>query len=312
LAGISLLVGLKTVPGRRALDPKQPLGYLPGDCQIVGAVQVNKALDEPAGRDLLSQFPIGPVELGATNLEKWTGLSREQINAVALGLKVDRLPPRLFVVIQTAMPYDEAQLRSTLKDAKEVTRGERTLYRFALNKGFSGTVWYAAKSILILTLAPEDMDQVPAEPLPGVDHFASPLAEFLKDKLRIGPQPQAWLAGYAENWNKTLAGPALARLAPGNTSLLSDFREWGFWVTLGQDVALNAACHFQDEAAAQSFADTLNRKQGEAAAPARIEPGAWVSWQRRTTAEAIRQALGGESSEWTIEKRESNRKEAGK
>src|SRR6516162_9622893 len=29
LAGISLLVGLKTVPGRRALDPKQPLGYLP-------------------------------------------------------------------------------------------------------------------------------------------------------------------------------------------------------------------------------------------------------------------------------------------
>jgi hypothetical protein len=287
MALIGLLVSLQTVPTRRARDPKEPLSYLPDDTNVIAAVRLSQALQEPAGQEVLPELQLGPVGMGVATLERWTGLSRDDVSTVVLGLKVDdRLIPRPTLVVQTRQPYDEARLRGALKDREEVERKGRTLYRFSTDQSFlTGTVWYAAETILVIGLRPEDLDAVPEAPYPGIDHLAPPLQEFIRD--RIGEDAHAWVIGQAEHWDTTVAWPLVGRLAGADQKVWAGLRNWGLWLHFEQDVALHAAFRLSDEADAPAFQKYLGR-QGVAA---RLGQREWVAWESRMSPEAVRKAL---------------------
>src|SRR5262249_19335378 len=92
MAGVAiaaLVFALTTVQRRRANDPKTPLGYLPADTNIVAGVLVPEALKEPTGQEFLTQFRLGPIDLNIGNLERWTGLRRDEIRQIVIGLKIE-------------------------------------------------------------------------------------------------------------------------------------------------------------------------------------------------------------------------------
>src|SRR5262245_20900159 len=90
------------------------LGYLPNASNVVAAVHVAEALQEPAGKEFLTRFRFGDTGVGLNTVEQWAGLKPEEIDHVALGLKAEGLlvPGWVVVVVRTRRPYDSEKLLS--------------------------------------------------------------------------------------------------------------------------------------------------------------------------------------------------------
>jgi hypothetical protein len=110
------------------------LGYLPDDTDMIVAVHVSEALDDPAGRDLLRSVGLGGKD--APDMEKWTGLKLDDIDHLALGLKLDAdLLTRFVLVAQARRPIDQQRVRDVLKaDAGKEEDGRRS-YPFVMETG---------------------------------------------------------------------------------------------------------------------------------------------------------------------------------
>jgi hypothetical protein len=327
MALISLMVGLKTVPFRRSHDPLDPLAFLPADTNVIGLVRVQQALQEVPGRQLLSQLYLGAPGADLGVLEEWTGLRRDDIQTAVLGLHVGSdLIPRLTIVVQTQVPYDEKTLPVSLKEAERIERGSRTLYRVPPRRGsLSATLWYASDSILVACLTPKDFDSVPETPASGRAEFPAPLQAYIAE--HIAPSAQAWVIGHAEHWDDTIAPLALSRLTPGYPDLFGELRTWGIALQFDRDVRISGACEMKNERAARELAGYLSKRYsqrdgslaarvsaatGVAAEPAsslgaaliltgtdqnpvRVGPGAWVSFQFQTTPSAVLETVRGSS-----------------
>jgi hypothetical protein len=173
MADVGLMYALQTKPERRDRDPKGPLGYVPGDCNVVAAVHVTKALEEPAGRQFLERWELGPTGLGPANMVKWAGVPLEEVNQVVLGAKYHEglLPERVVLVVQTRAPYDVNAVRAALGANRQSERGRKTLYRFKfdlvprLKWEREAELWCPAETILVVSLSPSDMDAVPLNPV---------------------------------------------------------------------------------------------------------------------------------------------------
>jgi hypothetical protein len=327
MALISLMVGLKTVPFRRSHDPLDPLAFLPADTNVIGLVRVQQALQEVAGRQLLGQLYLGAPGADLGLLEEWTGLRRDDIQTAVLGLHVGSdFIPRLTIIVQTQVPYDEKTLPASLKEAERIERGPRTLYRVPLRRlGLSATLWYASDSILVACLSPKDFDSVPETPASGMAQFPAPLQAYIAE--RIAPSAQAWIIGHAEHWDDTIAFLTLSGLTPGYPDLFGDLRTWGITLQFDREVKISGACEMKSERAARalaayvsmrysqrggSLATRVSAATGIAAEPAsslgaaliltdagqnpvQVGPGAWVSFQLLTTPSAILETLRGSS-----------------
>jgi predicted RNA-binding Zn-ribbon protein involved in translation (DUF1610 family) len=319
MALISLMVGLKTVPFRRSHDPQDPLAFLPSDTNVIALVRVQQALQEVPGRQLLSQLYLGAPGADLGLLEQWTGLRRDDIQTAVLGLHVGSdFIPRVTLVVQTQVPYDEAAVAASLKEAERIERGSRTLYRVPMRGGgLSATLWFASESIVVACLTPQDFDRVPETPASGTPDFGAPLQGFIRD--RVAAEDQAWIIGHDDHWEDTVAHLVLSGLTVDYPQLLSDLSTWGFTLHFDQGVKISAACEMKNEQAAQRLARYVTRyylpqktrspervsaAMGLAAGPVsglgavaelidshesafRIGPGAWVSFRFQAKPNAI-------------------------
>ncbi|HXG13193.1 MAG TPA: hypothetical protein VNK04_25775 [Gemmataceae bacterium] len=294
MAAIGLFWALKTVPDRRSRDRKEPVGYLPGDVDMAVMVHVTRTMDDSAGRQFLRQFGLGPGSgNGPINLEKWTGLRAEDIDQVAVGLKVKdhTFPPRLTLVVQTRHPYDLDVIRKALSAKRPIERSGKLLYPVTLGS-VPAELWCPTDTLLVLGLEPSDLDAVPLTPQSGIQHLAPPIqALLLRDCL--DPNAQAILVADTKEWEKRAPWlafglkPALGKQAPVWTQV----EAVGLWLRFEQVIHLSAALRCPDEAAARTIADNLVR--GELAGPgeAEVRKDVWVVVQTQMDADAVRRLL---------------------
>lgn len=293
MAVAGLIFAFKTVPNRRSHDPKGPIGYLPGDVNVIAAVQLREALADPGGHEFLNQLHLGPVEAGMASVEKWTGLKREEINQVVLGLKLDGHGiPRLTLVVQTRDPYGEKEVREALHADRPIERGGKTLYRFKLPVAAplatQAELWCASDTILVIGLA-QDLDAVPLSPQSGVDHFSAPLQGLLRDQVSYNPQ--AWVVAHSDQWNKTIAWHAVRGLPAADQELLAKAATWGIWLRFDKIVYLNAVCKCTDATAAEGLKEYLVRHGVVEPEQVKVSQGTWVTAETQPTPGGIRQAL---------------------
>jgi hypothetical protein len=259
MALISLMVGLKTVPFRRSHDPGNPLAYLPADTNVIALAQVQLALQEVAGRQLLSQLHFGNFGLDLGALEEWTGLRRDDIQTAVLGLRVDdKLPPRFTLVVQTQVPYDEGKLRAAL-EPERIERGPRTLYHVPWGKqGLGMTFWYASDSILVAALTPADFDAVPSSPWSATDIPLVPaLQAYVRD--RIGPDAHLWIIGDADHWDQTAAALLVPQISGVSAELLGELKTWGLALHFDDGISVNGACELRTIEVARRLAHQMAR-----------------------------------------------------
>ncbi len=281
MALLSLVVGLSTVASRRAHDLR-PLGYLPEGTNVVGAVHVAKLMDEATGRDFLAQFRLGRDGLDFKRFESWTGLPRDVIADLALGLRVDERPvPRLILVVQTLKPYEVSDYLKRLRGPRPLERQQKHLYQFDIpEEDMHPVVWPAGERTLVFGLSPEDLDDVPLTPRSGVSHLPVPLQRFPGDVS--APQAQVWLMGHADHWEQTGVWPRLASWLRKDESVAGAVETWGLWLHFEKTITVGAAARCRNEAAAQSL-DAYLRRHGLAdKGQLRSDQGGWVTFHSQT------------------------------
>jgi hypothetical protein len=257
MAALALSIGLKTVPFRRANDPKELLGYLPADTNVVAVIHADRALQELAGRALLTRLRIGSSEAGLQKLTEWTGLQVHDLGKVVLGLRLDdHLIPRLTVIVQTKKPLDGAALAELVKESSKVSRSGKNLYQ---SNTQHWTIWPAAESILIVGLSLEDLDAVPEYPYQGITHLPRDLQEYIKNQ--IDESAQAWVVAESENWQKSVAWPLTAALGSSWQAILGQPRLGGMWLHFDEDVAVHGLLRFAEKSAADQAKSMLSEGQ---------------------------------------------------
>jgi hypothetical protein len=334
MAAAGLVLALATVGFRRANDyPKTNpddalarikiiapanlggLGYLPPDTSLVVGVHVAEALQDPAGSEFLKRFRPGDFlpgnqadlgEAGFGNLEKWTGLSLEELDHLVLGLNVEnRAIPRLTLVVQTRRSYDAEKVRAALKASRGAERGKRILYKFQPEKlPLEPVVWFAGERTLVVGLSAEDIQAVPADPQPGSEHLSPALREILR---RMGPAAPVWLAGHSEDWDKTTVKLLLDGQKPADRQVLARVRTFAAWLQFGEGLRLNAAFDCADAASAEALEQYLvprerkpialfgNRPEMEAVAKElgqtlkAVRDGTWLTLQAKASADTLGQ-----------------------
>lgn len=281
MALLSLTLGLSTVASRRAHDLR-PLGYLPEGTNVVGAVHVAKLMDEATGRDFLAQFRLGRDGLDFERVEHWTGLPRDVIADLVLGLRVDDRPvPRLTLVAQTLQPYEPSDYLKRLRGPRPLERKQKQLYQFDIpEEDIHPVVWPAGGRTLVFGLSPEDLDDVPLTPRSGVAHLPVPLQRFPGDVS--APQAQVWLMAHADRWEQTGMWPRLASRLGQDQALASTVQTLGLWLHFEKTITVGAAARCRDEAAAHSLDAYLRRHGMEDKGELRSDQGSWVTFRSRT------------------------------
>jgi hypothetical protein len=229
------------------------LGYLPPGTDVVLAVQVAALLRDPNGRELLNNLQFGTVDVGLSNLEKWTGLKLDEIDHAVLGLTLeDRLLPRVTLVVETRRPYSQATIRDRLKASRRTGQGGRELYRFKLEKTpFEPALWFAGNRTLVGGLMADDLNEVPDTPAAGPTNLPEPVQALLKERPEDGVH--LWLGGHVDDWRRTVVQFRLETLAPELRESLGKVRTFGASLQLGDAPNLRAVLDCADDAAAESL-----------------------------------------------------------
>jgi hypothetical protein len=243
------------------------LAYQPSDTNILVGVHFAELMGDATSRAFLTQLRSGPAGAGINSVEQWTGLKLDDLDHAILGLKVeDRLLPRATLVVQTREPYDAAKVREALKAGRRTERSKRTLYRFALQQtALDGVLWCAGERTLVVSLLPEDLDDVPLTPEPEVDRFSTPVQRLLSE-MKEGTQ--AWLVGHVNDWQKILNPQSLPgmpqlslpALPKQDREVLAKARTLGAWLQWDREVTGRLAIECTDSIAARTLSDYLEKK----------------------------------------------------
>jgi hypothetical protein len=291
MAILGLGVALTTTQSRRAHDNQQAIGFLPPDTNLIAFVDVAQALHEPIGREVLTRLHLGNLALDAARLESWTGLKLDEMDKLFLGMRLDdRLIPRVTLVVKTLKAYDEARVRSALKNPKEITRNKRRLVRFSVGQGpLSGAVWFPADTILVAALSPEDLDEVPPTPYPGLHHLPPPLQGVINQKL--DNEAAIWIIGNSDDYEKTAAWALLSRLTGRSLDPFIGLQTWAISIRLGEALGLTANCRFATAEQAQTARRYVSDRLGQKKPPAKAAEDNWINVKFQTTVAALEDAL---------------------
>jgi hypothetical protein len=264
LAAITLYAGLKSVPGRRARDARDPMAYLPADSNLVAMIEASKVLQDEAGNEIFNDLRIGGI--GIAQIEHWSGLPRKDIGVLVVASHVDRqLIPRTVLVLETLHPHPERQViwgqASGVRKAEGrsansmVLRGDKTLYRVAGEAGTpAACLWCAAETVFVLALDPEDFDAVPDEPHRGLDYLDPDLCRLLLD--RVARDAEAFVVAHGKRWDKT----SLSRyIEPFTGKQMSDgLGDFCFWARFDKKVDLKGVCQIASQEAYQQVFELLD------------------------------------------------------
>lgn len=278
----------------RAVPPAElaGLGYVPDDVDVVAGLHVAQALETPAGRELLDHFQVGRTDIGMASFEKWTGLKRQELDHVVLGLHVSgQLLPAITLVIETRRPYDVARVRAAFPAKGHAKPTNKPLHATEIKVngvGFEALVWFADARALVVFVGVESskINAVPDLPPSGAGRLAEPLQTLLRDRERIDPESQLWIVGRTEGWDKLLWRP-FSLLPKDWREPMANVRRLGAWMRLDEDVKLGLAFECADAAVGRALAEKLRP-----AFPQVSERDTWLTAERKVTPAEVRDALG--------------------
>jgi hypothetical protein len=289
LAAITIFAGLKSMPGRRARDARDPMAYLPADSNLVAMVEVSKVLQDEAGNELFNDFHIGGI--GIAQVERWSGLARKELGILVVASHVDRQPvPRTVLVIQTLHPHPEKGVGSQGSKASDgrlasptVLRGDKRLYQVAGEAGTPAAyLWCAAETVFVITLDPEDFDAVPDEPHRGLDYLDRDLCRLLID--RVPKDAEAFVAAHGKEWNKTSLSPYVDPfLGSASSNSLSDFC---FWARFDKKIELGGSCRIASQQGMQAAGQLLKSHLNERVNATQTSDG-WMDVASRPSAQDL-------------------------
>ncbi|MBX9680843.1 MAG: hypothetical protein K2X38_18960 [Gemmataceae bacterium] len=219
MAAFGVMFVLATIDRRRKNDlPPLPkhhhagelrlLGHVPAKCSVLGALHLRELRYEAATKSLLDAPRPEMVEAILGNLERWTGLKSSAIDYVALGVMDLPESPTLYLLVQTAVRFEPAEL--VRKAGKEETHRGKPMSRFPLEgKGGNGRLWTFSDRVFAVVLrgesgANEDLDAIPLTPRISLEGSADPLRQAILHRLD----------GRSLMWFAALTGPAPAEWAP--------------------------------------------------------------------------------------------------
>jgi hypothetical protein len=193
--------------GGRSLAESPALGYLPDDTNLIMAMNVaaadearreRKADKEP---DIVDRLCFSPNAM--LPVERWTGLTRGDVEEIVVGLKVDaNLIPKVRLIVRTRSSYNAASVRERLGSFRSKQDGSKQIDLIRPNGlPVEAVLWCATERTFVVTITPEDMQRVPDEPAKNVERLAAPLVDLMRYRTEKGTY--FWLMGHSEDWEKT-------------------------------------------------------------------------------------------------------------
>lgn len=285
LAGITVVVftaGLLRVHIRLSSDPNaaeeilappvlrhlrpielSALCYMPADTNLIVGVHVAELMETPSGQEVLAGN--GPARFwNWQQLQSWTGLDLHDMRYMVAGLKVDNnLLPRLVLVVETIRPFEVAKIQASLKAGKWPD---------------PEAVRFLSDHMLVLSLNRKDLQSIPSKVTGNADHLSPPLRSALKQRIALGAQ--VWVAGHAENWDKTLAAAYLASMPQKNHEILNKIQTIAVGVRVDEQPIVQAAFQCFDEPAAKAFLAFLLQQDPDQLKDWKInQKETWISFQ---------------------------------
>lgn len=293
MACVGLVFALRTQPFRRARDLPgssgasiQPsptvtfvapselpaLGYLDENVDVVGAINVARALREPAAAAFL--FPAGgAANVGIERLEKWTGLKPEDFNDVVASLGGKEL--QFTVVAATSRPFNARQVRNNIKEDATAEL----------------EVKCPNDETLIVAFPKErELRSRPAEP----PELPAPLMELIRE--RVDRSASFWLVGRSDNLGQTFAF-FLGSVRPQDAAkLLDKIRQFAVWGQCSDPMRLTANFECIDDASAAALSKALDRWQPSGVTVTKAQQGTWLTVQARGSPAQIQKMISDASA----------------
>ncbi len=305
MAGVGLTFMLTTQQQRRAYDTSRPprrpgkqrgvtepepppivaaiapdklaaLGYLPAGVNVLLGARVPELLASPVGvRILRDPVKLGDAEYRLADLPAWVGFRLEDIDHVVFAVRVDEsLIPPFYLVLRTAQPYDEDQLRQRLKGTRVASPSKKKLYAFhALRQGMPLFAWFADERTVVLALFADQLESLPLQPVEDLRQFSEEMRIVLKERRE--PAAPAWIAGHSHDWSKTSAAMILNRMKKENLQKLIFLRSFGIWLVPDESLAVKCVFACKDEAGREGWRNTstLSSAAMRISRPRWTEPG---------------------------------------
>jgi hypothetical protein len=240
------------------------LGYLPADCNFIGAVHVAEILHDPVGRRFLVAPRPAPIEFALANVEQWTGLATEDLDHVVFGTRIEEGGPlQLCLVVRSRQPYRAASIAAA--QAVQGTRaGEfrgKALYHLKIPLD-NGLLWCADDRTLVLFVRvdgtrPEDLNAIPERPRVGADGLSPRLRNVLEK--RLGKGTLVWLAGHLDRPGILEPLLTLGQTPPDIQRLVTSIQTFAAGLRFQTGITLLADFHVLDDGGSRRLASFLQR-----------------------------------------------------
>ncbi len=271
-----------------APDKLAALGYLPASVNVLLGARVPELLASPAGvRILRDPVKLGDADYRLEDLPAWIGFRLEDIDHFVFAARVDEsLIPPFYLVLRTAQPYDEDQLRQRLKGTRVASPSKKKLYSFhALRQGMPLFSWFVDERTVVLALFADQLESLPLRPVEDLRQFSEEIRIVLKQRRE--PAAPAWIAGHSRDWNKTSAAKILNRMKKENQRKLTSLRSFGIWLVPDESLAVKGVFACKDEAGARELEKYFRSLHGPDANFTTALDGAWLTLQFHTSCDFL-------------------------
>jgi hypothetical protein len=311
MAGVGLAFMLMTQDQRRAQDTSRPprrpgrqpgvpepdiapiaavapdklaaLGYLPEGANFLVGARIAELLDSPIGTQLLRDpLKLGALEFRLESLPAWVGLRLEDLDHLVFAAKIDdAVPPPFYLVLRTARPYDEEQMRQRLKGTRPAGAGKKKLYAFRAPKiDITLHVWFADERTLVLALFAGQLESLPDRPTEDLRQLPEDVRGVLQKRRE--PVAPAWIVGHSRDWTKTTAGKFLGPMKKQDRERLAALRTFGLWLVPDRSLGVKGVFECKDAAAAGGLEDYFRALRRDDPNFKTALDGAWLTLKFQT------------------------------
>jgi hypothetical protein len=245
------------------------LGYLPDDVHLVVGLHIAEGWRTPAGRPFLDGSRPGGGGLGLDQIESLSGLKLAELDHVVLAIKLDRLFPRVFLIVRTIQPYNRVEIQKDLKAAKLARADGRTVYEFEMKQtSGNAALWFADdQKTLVVAWPSTEAKEIPLKPHSGVNHLPADVRSVLEEQLDPAARKtpaQLWAVGHVDSWASMPTLLGLATVFREAWLPLSKIKTAAVWAHLSEDADLHAACRCGDSAGAETLRTLLQPEEPDA------------------------------------------------